>query len=414
MDLVFNMNNGEVCRTCGFLIFDLFKTHGKPIADYEKYVKDLKATSTDNFTCILCEEDIISRQEYHKLTVPHEVTLSLADVLGEDIKQCEYCLQQEIPFMGELGLSGRSVSEHLSSSKVPDELLPALAELVRCSSCGYGREAVSSDDPMSGIFKLTDDIYTECDILWGFDDEQFSKFAEQYGEYINEKGLLDLKNHLKSSPLFAFEHPVGKSIYKVLQDHFELEEYTVVKQGEQILYRGRTREKQGEQLKYHQLGAAPLGKPSHGRYNAIGVPVFYATDNIDMIPYELRPQYHQVIDVGTFEITKKEFKLFDIGHFDSYFAGFFNEINEDDSTLKESYLLPNFIGACCNKIGYDGVVYLGVHQDDSSLSYTNYALFKMEIDLDLTPSADVESYDLLFNISMKGREEKKISFDLPF
>lgn len=406
MDLIFELHSGVVCTSCGTKLFGLFDYHGKPIANYEKYVQDLQAGVNDEFVCSLCEDHIQIGQNFHKLTVPYDVTWTLIDIIGSDIQQCEHCMSAEMPFIVDTGIFGRSVGEYLHEAHVPDELIPAITDLVNCK-CGYGREPATGNNPEAGIFKQTDEVFTNRDFLLGFDGKKFFQFAKKYNVTIFEDDLLDFKNHLKKSPLFGSDHPVGNAIYKILEEHFKHENYTVVKQGEQTLYRGRAHDSLAKQFEYHQLGAAPLGKSSHGRYNAIGVPVFYASDQKEAIPYELRPKYNQSIDIGTFQITKKEFKLFDIGHFDSHFIGFFNEITLDESNFKESYLLPNFIGACCNKIGYDGVVYKGVHEGTSKISYTNYALFNMEIELDLTPSAKVETYDLTFNISMQKREVKK-------
>lgn len=412
MQLIFDLHNGEVCSSCGVKLFLLFEYHGKPIADYEKYVKDLKAQVDDDLDCFLCDEHIQAGEDFHKVTVPHDVTITLADIVGSNIQECEHCMGVDMPNLFDTGIEGRSVSQYLHEAHVPDELIPAFTDLVKCK-CGYGREPKTGNDPEAGIFELTDNVYTKHDFLLGFDATQFSQFAKKYNVELAEDDLIEFKNHLKKAPLFGSDHPIGKTIYAILEKHFQQQDYTVLKQGELTLYRGRSHDKHAKKFEYNQLGAAPLGKSSHGRYNAIGVPVFYATDQKEAIPYELRPGFNQAIDIGTFEITKKEFKLFDIGHFDAHFIGFFNEINLDNSTYKESYLLPNYIGACCSKIGYDGVVYKGVHEGASSFSYNNYALFNMEVSLDLTPSAEIETHDLTIRFSMHKREEVKQN-KLPF
>jgi hypothetical protein len=94
---------------------------------------------------------------------------------------------------------------------------------------------------------------------------------------------------------------------------------------------------------------------------------------LEAIPYEINPSHEDVIDVAQFEL-KRELKIFDIGSFDPEFRGFFCEKNGETKLLKQAYLLPNYIGACCSLIGYDGVKYEGNH---TKIRYTNYALFNI-------------------------------------
>ncbi|NWQ43306.1 hypothetical protein MLOOGBEN_21635 [Bacillus sp. EB106-08-02-XG196] len=76
-----------------------------------------------------------------------------------------------------------------------------------------------------------------------------------------------------------------------------------------------------------------------------------------------------MIDVGTFK-NKSELTLLNMDFFHE-FQGFFDEKNMDTKQFKEVYLLPNFIRDCCVEIGYHGVRYTGVHQENGK--YTNYA-----------------------------------------
>lgn len=118
------------------------------------------------------------------------------------------------------------------------------------------------------------------------------------------------------------------------------------------------------------MWAPPVGKFNHGRYNAIGVPVLYLTDDIGAVSYEIHAADDEMIDIAEFKI-EKDLLLFDIGVFDNGFEGFFEENSADSRMLQ----LLNFIGACCSLIGYDGVKYGGVREAGT---YTNYALFTEE------------------------------------
>ncbi|SEB27521.1 hypothetical protein [Paenibacillus sp. 276b] len=104
-------------------------------------------------------------------------------------------------------------------------------------------------------------------------------------------------------------------------------------------------------------------------------------------------------------ILKKKLKLFDLGSFDPAFQVFFSELNEESNQLKSAYLLPNYIGACCSDIGYEGVIYTGVHQMKQGEEYTNYALFNMTFDLDLEPvSTEVRTYKPKITIELNLQE----------
>ncbi|MEK3705737.1 RES domain-containing protein [Paenibacillus sp. FSL R7-0198] len=180
-------------------------------------------------------------------------------------------------------------------------------------------------------------------------------------------------------------------------------EYSVIHVDGSSLYRGRTRKKDSKEA-YNKDGmwSPPAGKPQHGRFNAIGVPVLYVTNDSQAIPYEVNPSHEDVIDIAEFKVTQ-DLKVFDIGNFDSEFQGFFNEKNEGTDLLKQAYLLPNYIGSCCSSIGYAGVKYEGVHSD---LKYTNFALFEAREKGDVEVSDKVTTYTVGLTYEISKRSDK--------
>jgi hypothetical protein len=293
---------------------------------------------------------------------------------------------------------------------VPDVLVPIFVRLIKCR-CGYGRHASDGNNPNAGIFDEQDDLYTnqEVENMFGFEVEAFSEIAEKYEESISEKDLFDFRDVIRTQPMLAFRKKTGAAIYNVLKKHYDAGGYDLLKASEVKLFRGRTRAVDSSKAyTVEELWTAPLGKSSHGRYNFIGVPVLYVTNQERVIPYEINPSNDQLIDIATLDILKKKLKLFNLGSFDLNFEGFFSEVNEDTNTVKTAYLLPNYIGACCNEIGYDGVMYKGVHSFDQLNEYTNYALFNMELNLDLKASSkEVNTFRPKFTIELQSDEKEK-------
>ncbi|KGP77806.1 MULTISPECIES: hypothetical protein [Paenibacillus] len=419
-----------ICSSCAADIFEFFEKMGHPIAPYERFVKDHivpedPEEETEAVHCDVCNEVLESGKEYHTVNVPHSMVISIADYLSEDIGGCERCHGNERRGFeyafnkGEpedshidLGGSAHTAGSFIDWHGVPEVLIPVFVQLIRCN-CGYGREHEDGNNPGGGIFKEEDDIYTysEVDYTFGFGEfetKEFLEFAERYGEKISDEDLYSFKEILRTKPLLAYKDATGVAIYNVLKSHFDNENHAVLQSNEVKLYRGRTRPRDsGKQFEVEDMWAAPLGKTSHGRYNFIGVSVLYVTDQERAIPLELNPTHDQLIDVVTFDICKKRLKLFDLGSFDPTFQGFFNEVNEENNTVKSAYLLPNYIGACCSDIGYDGIKYLGVHQSEEGVEYVNYALFDIKRGLDLVAEKEVKTYKPKISIALELQEIKK-------
>lgn len=293
--------------------------------------------------------------------------------------------------------SGISVGEYLYHQGVPEELNELMCEHIQCP-CGHGRYTADPNNPNSGQFDLSDDIYTKRDVaeFWGY--EYFCQFSKQYGETLEVDDLKEFKVYLSKHPMLAFRHEVGQAIYRTLEKHFAAKAYERLTPEVGTLYRGRTRKRDSKNAySKDEMWSPPSGLPQHGRYNSVGVPVLYVSDHLESIPYEIHPTHEDVIDIGEFQLQKKEWILFDLGSFDPTFQGFFSEVNEETKTVKQAYLLPNYIGTCCSDIGYHGVKYEGVHGD--RLRYTNYALFNFKPDVDITVN-QVISYAPQFTIGL--------------
>ncbi|RIE05110.1 RES domain-containing protein [Cohnella faecalis] len=169
-------------------------------------------------------------------------------------------------------------------------------------------------------------------------------------------------------------------MFAAIQRQFEEGSYYSLAAGSE-LFRGRARNKDGAEFSAHDFWAPPDGAASHGRYNSIGVSVLYCCSDKQSVPYEIHPSHEQAIDIATIT-ANRELKLFDIDKAFEGFEGFVGSGNEETKLIKRHYLLTNFVGACCERIGYDGIKYDGVARRDAH--YVNFAFFHSKDDRKLS------------------------------
>ncbi|SEB27525.1 RES family NAD+ phosphorylase [Paenibacillus sp. 276b] len=421
-----NLDDRTVCSSCAKDIFIFFKTVWKSITMYERFVQNHVASAESKVCCEICNQQMTENEEYHMLSVKEHFLIPIADKFSEDIGGCEHCYGNEMSALAVKlnddpddttplysGGSYYKAGEYLSEKHgVPASIVSLFLSLIQCP-CGFGKNHADRKDQFGGTFSKDIDVYTkqEVDTFYGFDAKEFSEFAEQYGEKISVQELEDFREVLRTNPMLAYQHKTGIAIYNVLQEHYKHGNIRIITAGQMDLYRGRTRATDSNKpFSIRDLWTAPAGKSSHGRYNFIGVPVLYLADSKNAIPYEINPTHDQLIDIATFTIMRRELRLFDLGEFDPEFQGFFSESNieTEQTKVKSAYLLPNYIGACCSHIGYDGVVYSGVHDVDGLEPYTNYALFDMDYELDLSSALQtVSTFKPILKITLELQEKKR-------
>lgn len=188
---------------------------------------------------------------------------------------------------------------------VPEELSALICEYIKCPRCHYGRDGDTRKNPSAGIFTLGDEVYTrrELNEFWGFEDKLFCEFAARYGITIENSGLYELRQLLSTNPMMAMRNETAQKIYHTLQANKDSGHADRLTSEEGKLYRGRNRKRDSnKRFKRKDLYSPPLGSASHGRYNAIGVPVLYVANKLAAIPHEIHPAHDGVMDVG--EILK--------------------------------------------------------------------------------------------------------------
>lgn len=413
---IIKLDNSTLCYSCGDSVIEF--GFGCGVNLFKKNCKNKERELGEPvIVCSCCQEEIGEEDNYFILTVDHFVWNKIADEVGKKIVACQQCEGSERSYYtyqmnqdtdGEAyeAPGGISVSEYLYDQRVPEELYSLICQYIMCPRCRHGRDGDISDNPGAGIFELDDEVYTwsEVDAFWGgveyeFEDELFSEFAARYGIEIEINELDALRDLLSKNPMMAMRSETGEKIYQVLKMHKEQGHSALLTIKEGLLYRGRNRKKDSKKrFKSKEMWSPPLGSASHGRYNAIGIPVLYVADSLQAIPYEIHPAHDEVMDIGQF-IIQRNLSIFNLGEFDRSFQGFFNEMNEESTNVKQAYLLTNFIGACCTEIGYHGLKYEGVH-NKNNLKYVNYALFNLEADNHLYVER-IMTYEPRFTIDLE-------------
>lgn len=207
---------------------------------------------------------------------------------------------------------------------------------------------------------------------------QFVSFAQKHDIEISLEEIKEFEQFLIKHPLMGTKNLTGDKLFEAIRRHKQSGQGFILNkfndQGDRKkLFRGRNRKSDSASIFTNtEMWVPQSGYSSHGRYNAIGVPVLYLTDDKTAIPYEIHTAYDEEVVIVEFQL-ERNLTFFDIREFDNEFEGFFENTRIDSRQLKHSYLLPNFVGACCNFLGYDGVKYNGTRSEN--LYYTNYALF---------------------------------------
>ncbi|PES71826.1 hypothetical protein CN512_04595 [Bacillus cereus] len=378
--------NGVICSRC----CDLDK--GLETMDLD--INDLNETppvyivgyaEEGEYYCEECGDELSPTEFYiHHETAKEEIIKIVSEKIGELLSEkfdyCSHCSSgQEIEallYVAEkedislISDAGEDFHDFLSEHGVPESYLDSVLKNIVCPSCNHGT-GYDYGNPDNGYFELQDKVYTndEIDSFWGFDEQAFIEIAKKYNIDIDPSELSAFEDYLFEQPLLAYKHPIGRELYKTLnniylqKDYFELEINTK-------LFRGRNRGKDKKQYTPNVMGNPPKGETSHGRYNPVGISVLYCTDDIKGVPYEIEPKKNEVTDIATFT-NCKVLNLLDIGEIFNGFEGFLSSENQESTNVRKGYLITNFIAICCIEIGFDGVKYNGAN----GLGYHNYAFF---------------------------------------
>ncbi len=265
---------------------------------------------------------------------------------------------------------GTYITSILEENYLPENTFDLISKLLVCQECGYGTTRYIHGNPNNNKFDKWDKVYLKSEVneFWGWN---IIKFANKFDISIHEYELEVFKKFLYQQPMLALLDETGEKLYKAIKQSMDRGNFVVLSK-EEKLFRGRMRYKDEKSFLEHEMWNPPHGIANHGRYNSIGKSVLYCSNQKEAVPFELHPTNEQIIDIVTFEVNH-EVKLFDMDEAFEDFEGFIATLNSESKLLKQEYLITNFVGSCCEAVGYDGIKYSGV--GNAELGYDNYALF---------------------------------------
>ena len=341
----------------------------------------------ESIICNSCGEELEPESYYVDCELIEELLEKLGEILGDvlskSIDYCSKCEGSQIEYskyvyekeFGDTDIfdSGIDVYDFLSEHNIyTEDLRKVVIYNLRCQCCDHG---TPDRDGVSSSFELDDRIYSshEIDEYYGIDINELNIIGEIYGILFEKEELNDFIDYLYRNPSLSLKHPVGVKFYELLERHYLDNKFRL--EVDFILYRGRKRYYDQTEFAHKDLWNPPEGQATHGRYNSIGVSVFYCTDNYEGLPYELNPVKNECIDYGEFKVLK-ELNIIDVSKlFPEEFAEYFSANSVESKLLKKTYLLTSFISECCKNIGYNGVRYKGV---SNKLDYHNFAIFDVK------------------------------------
>lgn len=411
-----------ICFKCTELINAL---HHQQIKLEHLEVNDLKIVGykdRDTFQCHKCNEILRPNELYFEDQNDYNrfvqnALCKIAEKISEDIGYCDNCdgyqfqrhihnvnqgEEKEIISEDEYGTF---IAELLEDSYIPESVVDDILKYLVCKNCGNSERYKEARN-----FDQWDRVYSDYE--WKtFKGYRIVNFAGKYDIDIHEYELRSFQEYLLKRPMIALKHDVGEKIFDALQKCFNAQDFSYL-QPEIVLHRGRSRYRDNPMYNLEKLWSPPIGLSSQGRYNAIGVSVLYCCDMKDAIPYELQITQGQVIDVITMKVIKP-LKVFEMDSAFESFEGFISSPNLESKVVKQEYLLTNFIGACCEAIGFNGMKYRGVGNSNSE--YMNYALFNMKMDEQIIIQDRIESdnYSVSYKnsrVSLYENEDAKIKW----
>jgi hypothetical protein len=375
------------------------------------------------YSCIHCNRRLQSGELYFNDSFEYDtftkVALeTIASKLSEEIYCCNNCsgyttferhvynVNKGEPYdLIDEDKYGSVIARYLEDNDIPEHMIEFVSKLLVCQECGYGSPRYPYGDSKEYYkFDMYDKIYYEEEVndFWGWN---IIRFASKFDITIMEYELEEFKGFLKKQPMMGLLNEIGRKLYNAIKQSFDSKEFVFLEKNE-TLFRGRLRYQDERPYSERDLWSPPDGKASHGRYNSIGKSVLYCSNQKEALPYELHPTNGQIIDIVTFEVNN-ELKLFDMDNAFEKFEGFIATPNSESNLLKQAYLFTNFIGSCCEAIGYDGVKYSGVGK--VKLNYSNYALFKNEeLRTFLSVVGDTEQYRVKVTYENSSYRQKSI------
>lgn len=404
-----------ICPYC--IEFEYFLSYEANVLCYEKAdvmsstMKVFFTSKSIEHKCTKCGS-ILSAGE---LYIPNEDDFKehlydeLANILMQHIVCCEECgTGDEIRYMqykyeklmkddedkgypSPIRDTSREVGDlasELEYGQYGDEIISNVIDRTYCPKCGNGSGEDFSEKRDFGKFCDSTEVYTQSDV-----DEFEESFYGQKSKAQRE--IEDIANHASFDEIQAMERkiiaqgrfqtyslPVFGKIEAFLQTVFQKKEYYIIPQ-DRTIYHLRNNDVKKPLYTAEQMWAAPYSRVKHGRYNDVGEPVLYSSNNPRVLPLEVPAVKGQFPNMATM-LVKKQLCLFPVNRF---FGGEYIKLvaeavndREFEYAYKRQYIVTNIIATIARKVGYDGTAYISTKDRVS----TNYAFFDFVQDKKLT------------------------------
>lgn len=181
---------------------------------------------------------------------------------------------------------------------------------------------------------------------------------------------------LSKFPCFAMTTKVGKEIFALIKEKVKSNKIMISEN--QVFYRSRKCEGNIPWKSSDDLWLAPEGKNGQGRFNVIGVPYLYISEDSAILAKELRLEESELRSTMKIE-NKSSFWVMDITKEHDVLFELCKQPNDGDEKNTKKYSLPNFVAQCVHyihekeNVQIDGIKYLSVQDESNCIN--NYVLF---------------------------------------
>lgn len=187
---------------------------------------------------------------------------------------------------------------------------------------------------------------------------------------ISETELVNFMTVLAQFGSFAAQDPTGKKIYELISNW-----KPVIDFDRELYYHGRAFGKDEPPYPNDEMCKAPAGMTSFGRFNSIGVSHYYFSDSPlgairEVEKHASKPYRIQVAHIKPVQSVK----LIDLsgenkGNKFLDYCRFPVSSGSQEKRIR-AYLIPSYVGQCCQLLGVDGIKYYGKKE------YSNYVTWK--------------------------------------
>ncbi|RAK03973.1 hypothetical protein C8C77_1484 [Halanaerobium saccharolyticum] len=328
--------------------------------DYYIY-KDKKNKFVEMILKIL-EKDIISKIDY----------CSKCEI-GKDVEEINDLYKKKYK---EKLFEGETIRDFLEMYKIPSNYFEYIIPNLECNNCNNKFKITDSSHEMKDLYLYSMNNKKFEELFYDINLEDLYPKMETYDIFIRDIEFNLFTELLSLYPMLGFKYRIGKKIYNLFKRMYENNDF--IKLENKKLYRGRLNQKGASKFDENKMWNPSQGISTHGRYNIVGNPVLYCSDDKGIIPRELNYSDKHSLDIATIKIVNP-LKILDLSNFMGNFGEYLSQSPKKNKKLHNEYLLTNYISECCKMIGYNGIKYKGVKDQD----YNNYAILNFKKDIDL-------------------------------